>query len=298
MKRNLILNISILLGVLLFVSACDLFVSPPRLRENPNDSRSQITGFAAGPTGATSITTVWNWVQPKDWLESYERIDEIKIIHSTLGYQELNIPFVRKTFTDKSIWQYEWKDLKADTTHYFSLFAKTEDGRWVPSYKIKLTLPGKVESGAKYTRVNSINIDNGGNVYLYPSTTLVLNPTKWIVLFFDIPKNTFIKSATITLSPQLSISGSDYIFAPLDKILPKDNNDKWNSLVDNSIVNKLVEKEFTQNPPIVGTFDITEVVRAAVVGPKQAIVIKTISGGGFTYDNSGTPPFITADISK
>ncbi len=298
MKRNILLNISIILGTVLLVSACDLFISPPRLRENPNDSRNQITGFAAGSTGATSIKTVWNWVQPKGWLESYERIDEIKIIHSTLGYQEFNIPFVRKTFTDRSIWQYEWKDLKADTTHYFSLFAKTEDGRWIPSYKIKVTLPEAVGSGVKYKRVYSINIDNGGNVDPYPDTTLDLNTTKWIVLFFDIPKNTFIKSASITLSPQLSISGSDYIFAPLNELLPQDDSVKWTSLVDNSIVNELVEKEFTQNPPVVGTFDITEVVRAAVVGPQQAIVIKIISGGGLSYDNSSTPPFITADISK
>ncbi len=283
----------ILIGVL---SSCNLFMVNPSLRENPNDDSRQITGFTAGPTGATSISTVWNWISPNDWLESNERIDEIKIIHSTLGYLDFNIPFVGQTFTDKSVWQYEWKDLKADSTHYFSLFAKTDDGKWIPSFKVKVTLPGTVESGVNYTRKNYIIIDKDGITY---SGDIQIATLKWVVLFFDIPKNTFINYATITLTLNGSDLGSfEPVFAPLNMNLPDNDQDKWNSLADNSIVNTSAEKSFSAFPPTQETFEITDVVRAAVNGPQQAIVIKINSGISPFYYNNASAPYITADISK
>ncbi len=288
-KRNaLFLLISLLIGLL---SSCNLFLSNPSLRENPNDDRRQITGFTAGPTGTTSITTVWNWTPPKDWLNSDERIDEIKITHSTLGYQEFNIPFVGQTFIDRTIWQYEWKDLKAGTAHYFSLFVKTEDGKWHQSYKTKVILPGTIKSSVHISRVDSLNIDDTGMEEWYPDSTLENGSLRWSVVFFDLPDDGYVTHATITLF----VSGgsiSDIQFVPLDGYLTGDGMTKWNSLSNGSILRESEQIGFTSN---LGTFDITKVVRAAVSGPNHAILIKTDTSS-FNLDNAASAPYITADL--
>lgn len=285
-KKTLFFLIPLLIG---FLSSCNLFMANPSLRVNPNDDRRQITGFTAGPAGATSITTVWNWTPPQDWLNSDERITEIKIIHSTLGYQDFNIPFVGQTFYDRSIWQYEWKDLKADTTHYFSLFAKTEDGRWIPSYKIKVTLPGKtVTNYFDWQRSMEVREMVAPNILDTASGITIDNDGSGdsvLVVQFDFPENIYITSATITNSTieGLEIANPLLVY-PVKLPWNEDINvsDGYYQLTDSMGSNYAVDD--TVSAPISATpgsvNDVTKVIQKAILYGTNQIVFK--------YDGIGT----------
>ncbi len=281
-----------IVAIMLF-SSCNIFLSPPLLRENENDPQRQITAFTAAPSSDTSIVTMWNWKNTQYWIDEDERIEELKIIHSTLGYQDFNVPFAGKSFTDTSKWKYEWQDLKPGITHYFSLLVKNQNGGWVPSYKVKVTLPGELAQNVVYSRIGSLNVEDDGSEETLPDNTLEIESSKWAVLFFDIPGDVYIKQATITV---LLSSGSitDIVFASLDDYLVGDGMNKWNALSSSSVVRESDQAAFTSN---LGTFDITSVVRAAVIGPEHAILIKTQSSS-FDLDNDASAPFIIADVIK
>ncbi|RKX89459.1 MAG: hypothetical protein DRP59_11065 [Spirochaetes bacterium] len=275
------------------LSSCNIFLSPPLLRENENDSQRQLTAFTAAPSSDTSIVTMWNWKNPQYWISDDEIIEELRIIHSTLGYPEFVIPFTGESYNSPGDWQQDWTGLKAGITHYFSLFVKNQNGGWVPSYKVKVTLPGELVQNVIYLRINSLNVDNAGSEETLPDNTLEIGGSKWAVLFFDIPGDVYIKQATITVSLS-SGSITDIVFAPLDDYLVGGGMDKWDVLSNNSVVRESDQAAFTSN---LGTFDITSVVRAAVIGPEHAILIKTQSSS-FDLDNNASAPFVTADVIK
>ncbi len=291
-----------ILFIIFFFSSCNLFFSLPHGRENVDDPNAQITAFTALPSGDDSIVTMWNWKDtPGSW--SDEEIDEIHIQHSILGYPEnLNLIF-GETFSNNTAWQHEWKDLIPGITHYFSLFAKSSDGDggdiWFAPIKAKITLPGTSETGVNYDRIDSLNIDNTGIAEWLddPDGVLEIGTSKWAVVFLDIPDNVYITSAKIIMSP-LSIAGRTITFAPLDGTLPYDNWEIWNQLSDGSIVNEAAGVTYTVDPPVLGEFEITQVVRAASITSQKAILIKITSGTALSFDNNASAPRILADIIK
>ena len=123
---RLFYKFNLVLVILSFFFSCNLFLSSPHGRENLDDDAAQITAFTAVPSSDNSVVTMWNWKEPPVWLND-ERITEIKIQHSILGYPDNYIFFAGETFTNTSIWQHEWTDLIPGITHYFSLFAKVSD---------------------------------------------------------------------------------------------------------------------------------------------------------------------------
>ncbi len=276
---------------LILLSSCNLLVSPPLLRENANDEQIQISGFTAVPTSDTSITTIWNWAPPQDWMDYDERVEKINILHSTLGYPGFTIPFAGETFTDRNKWEFQWENLDSSKTHYFSLFAKTGFGDWVPVYKVKVMFPGTSESGVMYSRDQAFNIDNAGMIS-WNQASLSVSNSQWAVISFNFPKDVYIVNAVITISVTAL---TEITFAPLDGFPSNDDMTKWNQLLSNTIVREDSALSFSSNLP---AYDITNVVRAAMLGPLKAILIKTTDGSNFTIDNNASAPFITADIIK
>ena len=230
---------------------------------------------------------------PQYGINDDERIDELRIIHSTLGYPEFVIPFTGESYSSPDDWQHDWTGLKAGSTHYFTLFVKTQFGDWVASSKVKVALSGVTTQNVVYSRIGSLNVEDDGSEETLPDNTLEIESSKWAVLFFDIPGDVYIKQATITVSLS-SGSITDIVFAPLDDYLVGGGMDKWDVLSNNSVVRESDQAAFTSN---LGTFDITSVVRAAVIGPEHAILIKTQSSS-FDLDNDASAPFITADVIK
>lgn len=290
MRTNNFLNAVMLI---IFLSGCDLFVADPTIRLNENDSSRQITSFTAVSSGDTSAVTMWNWIPPENWLASEERIEEIKIIHSTIGYQYFNIPFAGETFTDKTVWKFEWTDLDPDKTHYFSLFLKNEEGNWFPSYRMKVDLPGESISSVIFSRIDSLNIDD---TYIQewlddPDTTLEIGPLKWAVLAFDIPDDVYIQSAEITLSVTAG-SISDISFIPVNGFLDGDGETNWKNLSDGNILRN--PDQISYSSAFI-KYDITQVLRSAVATPGKTILIKT-DASSFNLDNNASAPYITADI--
>lgn len=286
--------ILIIILINVIFNSCNLFFSSPHGRENIFDDAAQITAFTAVPSSDKSIMTMWNWKEPPSWLND-ERITDIQIQHSILGYPDNYIFFASDSITDKSMWQKEWTDLIPGITHYFSLFARIDDRDngdiWLAPIKVKAKLPGTVESGLFFSRQEAVNIDNAAVVSLNPDPINVRS-WEWAVIYFDIPDDVFIVNATINV---LVGALSEITFAALDGFLPEDDWEKWNQLQDNSIVNEFASATFNINQ---ASYNITEVVRAASIGPEKAILIKTTDASNFTIDNNASAPLIIADIIK
>ena len=292
--RSGILAVLLLIPLFLILTSCNLILSLPRGRENINDPAAQITAFTAVPSGDKSVVTMWNW-KDSNYISSEERIDEIKIMHSITGYPDINVPFAGQKYDNNSEWQYEWHSLIGGITHYFSLFAKDNDGNWYAPLRAKAKLPGTTESNITYTRQIAFNYDNAGNGNSNPSTLNVRN-SEWVVIFFDLPTDAFIVNAQIKMVITPNPLCTEITFAALDGILPDNDLDKWYCLQDNSIVNESAAATFNINQP---SYNITEVVRAASIGSTNAILIKTMDASDFTIDNTAvSPPIIIADIIK
>ncbi len=277
--------------LILLISSCNLFIVSPRARENVNDPGTQIIAFTAAPSGEDSITTMWTWRDIPNWMSKDSMVEEIKIIHSSIGYPEVYNPFAGESFTDKSVWSHEWPDLKKDSTHYFTLFLKIMDDDWIPSYKIKVSLPGDYSTGNIYSRTESFNIDNAGGFTGSPGFLDVTN-SEWAVVSFDLPDDVYIANADIYISVTAL---TEITFAPLDGTIPPDDMEKWNRLADNSIVNEGASATFTVNK---ASYNITDVVRAAVIGRNKAVLIRTADGSIFTINNNASAPYIIADVYK
>jgi len=248
----------------------------------------------AVPSSDNSVVTMWNWKGPPPWVND-DRITEIQIQHSIFGYPENFVFFAGERFTDNSIWQHEWKDLIPGITHYFSIFALATNGdgddiRYAP-IKAKVKLPGTAETGKIYSRIRAINIDNTP-VFTENPVTLNVSNTQWAVVYFDIPENVYIVNASINVTVGVL---TEITFVPLDGILPYDDMEKWNSLQNNSIVKEHTHKTYTASQ---ASYNIREVVKAAVVGPEKAILIRTTDASNFTLDNNASAPIIIADIIK
>lgn len=284
----------IIITLYLFVS-CDLFLSVPRGRENINDDAAQITAFTAVPSGDKSVVTMWNWKDAPDWLNLEDRIEEIKIIHSSIGYPEVNFPFAGETFTDNSRWQYEWKDLKPDSTHYFSLFAKDNRGNWYAPLKVKVKLSGTtVITGKNYSAVGSLNVNDASSADINP-LSLDINSTAVAVIFFDFD-NSYVTEATIAISVTIVSGAGDIQIAPLTGYLPQDDLDKWKVLDNNSIVRQDIGIVFQVSSAGNISLDISDIVKYMPINLEKALLIRTTDG---TADISlDAAPVITADIFK
>ncbi len=278
----------IIITLYLFVS-CDLFLSVPRGRENINDDAAQITAFTAVPSGDKSVVTMWNWKDAPNWLNLEDRIEEIKIIHSSIGYPEVNFPFAGETFTDNSRWQYEWKDLKPDRTHYFSLFAKDNKGNWYAPLKVKVKLPGTQQSSV-FGFADSLQVEDIGPPYISSTTGPILiqnnaAPYSCLVIKLDIPEDIYVVSATIKTSSTEGIDTSINLRVfPVKWFWNEDTNNsecyyqlndtgRDDYAVDDSVSALIDSTVNTIN-------DVTEVIRKALLYNPEQIVFKVEGSGG------------------
>ncbi|MCD6397075.1 MAG: hypothetical protein J7L71_06010 [Spirochaetaceae bacterium] len=290
-------KLSILILLFLFLGSCNLFFSSPHGRENLDDEAAQITAFTAVPSSDKSVVTMWNWREPPNWSND-DRITEIQIQHSIFGYPENYVFFAGERFTDNSTWQHEWKDLIPGITHYFSIFALSTNGdgndiRYAP-IKAKVKLPGTAETGLSYPLLQTLNVDNAGgtNIDFDPIT---IGNSQWAILYFDLPENILVTDSSINVSITFAPTLTEITFAALDGSIPTSGMDIWFQLQDGSIVNESAVKTFNVAQ---ASYNITEVIRAAVLGPEKAILIKTTDGSGFTISNNVPAPNITTDIIK
>ena len=80
------------------------------------------------PSGGT-VTTAWEWREAPSSYDSNEVIETVKVVHSSIGWPELNIFGEEFLFGDSRT--YDWTGLK-DGNHYFALFYKSGGffGQW------------------------------------------------------------------------------------------------------------------------------------------------------------------------
>ena len=288
---QLLVRFSLILLIIFFFVSCNLIIGNPSSRVNPNDPEAQVTDFYAFPVADDTVLTTWQW---NDWYNGSdeERIEEIRILHSNTNYPQVLLPFAGESFTNSSISQFEWKDLKKDTTHYFALHMKDERNRWYAPLYAKATLPGIPESGVIYPREEAFSIDNAGVTIWNPDPTMTIASWQWAVLFIDLPRDALIVNAAINISVTAL---TEITFAALDGSLPPDDWEKWDWLQNNSIVDEASAVTFNSS---LSSYDITEVVRTAAFGPEKAILIKTTDASNFTLDNNASAPFIIADIIR
>ena len=286
-------SLFILFFTLIVFSSCNLIISYPGSRVNENDPEAQVTHFYAFAVDDGSVITTWHW---EDWYNDYSEgeIKEIRILHSTLTYLQVLIPFIGESFTDSKISEHSWTGLDTDTTHYFALHMKDERNRWYAPLYAKATLPGTIETGVKYNRINSIIVDNAAMVEWMPDP-FEIRDSKWAVVFFDIPDGVYIDEAIIYLSDG-GTTAADVTFAPLNAPFPEDDMEIWNNLDNDSIIDHSKITTFTALAP---SYDITEVMRAAALTSYKAILIKTGDPvSGLNYNNDASAPYIIADIIK
>ncbi len=133
------LRVFIAVFVVLFLNSCENFFPSPLARFNPDDPDVQIKYFSSVASGTESIMTGWLWTDPSPDLDSSQIIDKIRIVHERDSIPDSPFPLNSdnvKEISDKSVWYYEWKDLRSDRNHYFVLYAHERDGGWVKIPKI------------------------------------------------------------------------------------------------------------------------------------------------------------------
>lgn len=275
-NKSRILAVILLILILIIMSSCNLFLSLPRGRENIDDPAAQITAFTAVPSGDKSVVTMWNWKDSNN-ISSEERIDEIKIMHSIAGYPDINIPFVGQKYDNSSEWQYEWDGLIGGITHYFSLFAKDNDGNWYAPIRAKAKLPGDYFSSQLFT-IQTLEVEDTGPPYVTPAV-LSTTVNGWFVLVLElgIPEGVFVESAFIDIG-KITTTGPVRAF-PIIREWDKSGIDyhTWAQLaydyeydyaVDDN-VSLVIDTVGVANP---SPINITEIVRkTAISGPTEII---------------------------
>ncbi len=303
--KTIITAIAALL-LLPFITSCNLFQSLPRGRENPEDIAAQITAFQALGTGPDTIVTSWNWKEPPGWVND-ERILEINIQHSVLGYPENYTSFLGESFTEKSVWQFEWKGLDPDLTHYFSLFAKSTDGNgnetWYAPIKIKAVTGGLLQSGV-FGFIQSLQVGDSGSPYIQSLTSSInidnsAGPFAVLVIGLDLPDNIYVTSATIETGSTGGMETTSQIMVfPVTGFWDNnpDSSEGYPMLydptrddyaVDDSISSIISNVNSTVN-------DVTEVVRKALLFNRKQIVFK-IDGSGGSSINVYSTSFVTVE---
>lgn len=285
-------KILVLLIIIFTIASCNLFMSSPRMRSNKNDFYTQLTAFTAVPVSKNSIVTMWNWKSAQNWIDSDERIEKINIVHSTLGYPDLlNIPFVGETFSDSTKWQFTWKDLAPNTTHYFSLFMQDADGSWHPPLHAKAKLPGVIKT-------MPISLDNAWKVGSSPSvstpiTSEAANNAGVIILEFDVPPSMKIVSAVINPDGAKGLKTSSLlsfnIYPLIQPFNESDAQEAWDetgiSPAEGRIVDKVsgVELAGTNNSFNTVPLDITIPVQRAVLTGSYQLVIQINTNTIFNF---------------
>ena len=272
--------------IIFILSSCNLFFSSPHGRENLDDPAAQITAFTAVPSSDNSIMTMWNWKDPPSWVYD-DRITEIQIQHSILGYPDNFVFFAGERFTDNSIWQYEWKDLIPGVTHYFSIFALATNGdeddiRYAP-IKAKAKLPGVYQTGSfgftSSVVVDDLNTVVGGTAGVPVRSSSA--PNSVLVIELDVPDDIYIISATIET---FVTSGGITTTNPL-RVYPVNNywdetsvgGNGYSQLTDNFLddyaVDDSVSAFIDSAEPTLN--NVTEVIQKALLYPPKQIVFKT-----------------------
>jgi hypothetical protein len=279
-NKSGILAVILLISILIILSSCNLFLSLPRGRENLNDPAAQITAFTAVPSGDKSVVTMWNW-RDSNWISSDERIDEIKIMHSIAGYPDINVPFVGQKYNNNSEWQYEWDSLIGGITHYFSLFAKDNDGNWYAPMRAKAKLPGDYFSSQLLT-IQTLEVESTDPPTVTPAvapvvTSTTLNGGFVLVLELGIPEGVFVESAFIDIG-KITTTGPVRV-SPVLREWDKSGTDfhTWEQLasdweyyyVVDDKVSLVIDTANAANP---SPIDITGIVRkTAISGPSEII---------------------------
>ena len=274
--RSGIWAVLLLIPLFLILTSCNLILSLPRGRENINDPAAQITAFTAVPSGDKSVVTMWNW-KDSNYISSEERIDEIKIMHSITGYPDINIPFAGQKYDNNSEWQYEWHSLIGGITHYFSLFAKDNDGNWYAPIRAKAKLPGTYSDSQLFT-IQTYEVDDTG---IIAAGVLGSTVDDWTVFVLElgIPEGVFVESAYIDIG-KITTGGAVRVYPVIrewNKFGPDSHS--WEQLqheyqydyaVDDS-VSLVIDTVGAANP---SPIDITEIVRKTVISGPTEIIIK------------------------
>jgi hypothetical protein len=283
-----LLKIKFLFTMLIFIFffSCNLIISGPNSRLNVNDPEAQISYFNAFALGTDKVLTTWQW---DDWNSGPDgnEIIEIRVLHSTLTYPQVLLPFTGETITDKSLNEFEWSGLDVNTTHYFALYPKDNDERWYAPFYAEATLPGGTLTTGNFSIVNVWSVDNAMTGSNSGVTGITIADWQILVLEFNIPSEYHILSVIINPLDNIGIKtdNSDFLrIYPLnEKFDDVDIMDHaWIQLNDTGSSDYIVEDFIFNEIPgqtamwNTSPLDITESVRAAALNGSNQLVIKMV----------------------
>lgn len=286
-------SLFILFFTLIVFSSCNLIISYPGSRVNENDPEAQVTHFYAFAVDDGSVITTWHW---EDWYNDYSEgeIKEIRILHSTLTYLQVLIPFIGESFTDSKISEHSWTGLDTDTTHYFALHMKDERNRWYAPLFAKATLPGGAFVTGPASIITAWRVDSMMTTISNPPGFPVwMNQEQIIVMQLDLPSNSFIISAKINPldlfgirtdnGSFLSVYSLEQAFNEFDATMAVEelfNQGSDMYLVDESSLCEIPgQNNLWNSEPL----DIANAVQNAVLSGSNQIMIKMMNSTDVTF---------------
>ncbi len=285
MNYRALFKTTVVLVFLIFLFSCDIFLSNTSSRENPTDFNLPISNFTAYPIGTDRIITTWN---RNNFLNKDEQINEIRVVHSSLGYPVALFPFIGESITDSKINQSNWTGLGSDITHYFALYMKDGQGNWYSPIYTKATLPGGTLSPADKPIINAwhVGIDDSSTqpvVDIIGSDVLVgIGQEDAVVIEFDLPEGVTIIYATINPEDLMGLyteSPGNFYIAALDASFSNSDPDfARTQLFDRENQEYLVVEESAvllsgqTNSWNTYSIDITKAVQAALLTESNQLV--------------------------
>ena len=286
MNYRSLFKTTVVLLSLIFLFSCDIFLSNPGSRENPTDPNVLIENFTAYPIGTDRVITTWNRNNNYD---GGDKIEEIRVLHSTLDYPSALIPFIGDSITSSEINQSDWTKLDPDITHYFALYIKDESMHWYSPIYSKTTLPGGTLTTVDKSIINAwhICIDESSNqpiVDIIGSDVGVgIGQEDAVVAEFDLPEGVTIISATINPEDSKGLytesPGNFYVAALNAPFTNSDPNSAYNELYNRGNPECLVIEEsaviLSGQTRLWNTYsiDITKAVQTALLTESNQLVI-------------------------
>lgn len=291
MLENKMKSLLIIIFLILLIS-CNLIISNPHTRENPNDPEAEISKFYAFALDTDKVITTWQWKD--DNYNSDESIEEIRILHSKNDYPQVLLPFAGESFTNSSISQFEWTGLDKNTTHYFALHMKDERNRWYAPLFAKATLPGGAFVTGPASIITAWRVDSMMTTISNPPGFPVwMNQEQIIVMQLDLPSNSFIISAKINPldlfgirtdnGSFLSVYSLEQAFNEFDATMAVEelfNQGSDMYLVDESSLCEIPgQNNLWNSEPL----DIANAVQNAVLSGSNQIMIKMMNSTDVTF---------------
>ena len=285
---HLLSKFSLTLLIILFFVSCNLVISNPHTRENPNDPEAVISRFYAFPLNTDKVITTWRWNDDNN--NSDMRVEELWLQHSPNDYPEVLNLFSGESISNSSISEFEWTGLDKNTSHYFALHIKDEENNWYAPLFAKATLPGEIVSSF-FGFTKALKVDDLNTVVSMTSGIAVNRnsaPNSVLVVELNVPDDIYIISATIET---FLTSGGITTTLPL-RVYPiirywdeaSTGGNGYSQLNDTGmdyyVVDDSVSAFIDSGEPILN--DITEVVRKALLYDPKQIVFKMDTTGDST----------------